>query len=61
MQVIRDLPTGPNCPIIATTAYYTTDSSSEIEMRGFDGCLLKPIDAVTLVDYLQKIVTKFHN
>jgi CheY-like chemotaxis protein len=44
-----------NCPIVATTAYYTTDSIPDFEQRGFDGYLLKPITPENLVSYLEKM------
>jgi DNA-binding response OmpR family regulator len=40
------------CPLIATTAYYTSDTMLDVRHEGFDGCLLKPIDPITIAAYL---------
>ena len=44
-----------HCPVIATTAYYTTDSLGELQEAGFDGYLLKPIDPMAIMPYLEGI------
>ncbi len=44
------------CPVVATTAYYTLDSVPEFQRRGFDGYLLKPISPEQLVGYLEQVV-----
>jgi CheY-like chemotaxis protein len=46
---------GITCPVVAITGYYTTDTMAEIHRKGFNGCLLKPLDAQELVNYLIKI------
>jgi CheY-like chemotaxis protein len=56
LQVLRSMPDMVQCPIIATTGYYTTDTMDNLEQRGFDGYLLKPLDPQELVSYLQSIV-----
>ena len=56
MQVIRAMPNSPACPIIAITGYYTTDTMADIKKHGFDGYMLKPLDPVEIVEYLQKMV-----
>jgi two-component system cell cycle response regulator DivK len=56
LNTIRSLPIPVTCPIIATTAYYTTDTMGELQKQGFDGYLLKPLDPESLVEYLQNIV-----
>jgi len=54
---LRELP-GFNCPVVATTAYYTTDSLPEFERRGFDGYLLKPIQPDNLLPYLHQVIAR---
>jgi CheY-like chemotaxis protein len=56
LQLIRALPDRPACPIIAITGYYTTDTMGDLKKHGFDGYMLKPLDPVEIVDYLQKLV-----
>jgi CheY-like chemotaxis protein len=56
LQVLRGMPDVVKCPIIATTGYYTTDTVNNLQRRGFDGYLLKPLDPQELVPYLQSIV-----
>src|SRR5436190_19085837 len=55
LHTLRSLPTPVTCPVIATTAYYTTDTTGDLEKQGFDGYLLKPLDPEDLVKYLQSI------
>jgi CheY-like chemotaxis protein len=43
------------CPVVATTAYYTSDTEGDVMKHGFDGYLLKPISPQTLIPYLEKI------
>ncbi len=43
------------CPIVATTAYYTTDTEGDVMKHGFDGYLLKPISPQDIMPYLEKI------
>ncbi len=56
LQAIRDLPHLDQCPVVATTAYYTTDTVTDIEASGFDGYLLKPLDPQELVTYLKSVM-----
>jgi two-component system, OmpR family, response regulator len=44
------------CPVVAITGYYTTDTEGDTLKRGFDGCLLKPIDPQELIAYLRALV-----
>jgi two-component system nitrogen regulation response regulator GlnG len=44
--------------IVATTAYYTQDTETEVFQRGFDGYLAKPIDSNALLEYLQRVVNE---
>ncbi|CAG1012371.1 MAG: response regulator [Anaerolinea sp.] len=57
-KVLKTLRATPQCqcPVIATTAYYTLDSLPEFVQRGFDGYLLKPIHPENLVQYLEGVV-----
>jgi CheY-like chemotaxis protein len=56
LQAIRGLPHLEQCPVVATTAYYTTDTVTDIEHSGFDGYLLKPLDPQELVAYLKSVM-----
>src|SRR5437762_12109006 len=56
LQAIRSLPHLAHCPVVATTAYYTTDTITDIERSGFDGYLLKPLDPQELVSYLKSVM-----
>jgi CheY-like chemotaxis protein len=56
LQAIRSLAHLQHCPVIATTAYYTTDTVTDIEQSGFDGYLLKPLDPQQLVVYLKHVL-----
>lgn len=56
LERIRALPTLNNCPVIATTGYYTTDTENMIMARGFDGLLLKPYGPEQIVTTLSAIV-----
>ena len=42
--------------VIATSAYYTSDSAQSITDSGFDGFIPKPIDPTQLVAYLESIL-----
>jgi CheY-like chemotaxis protein len=55
-QAIRDLPHLAHCPIVATTAYYTTDTVGDIQKSGFDGYLLKPLDPQQIAAYLRDVL-----
>lgn len=41
---------------VATTAFYTNDTSQEMLQRGFDGFVSKPFDVTELVPYLRRLV-----
>ncbi|MEZ4669417.1 MAG: response regulator [Anaerolineae bacterium] len=56
LQTIRAAQPGLNCPVIATTAYYTTDTMHEVLEAGFSGYLLKPLDPQQIFPYLQQMV-----
>jgi len=43
--------------VVAITAYYTTDTQAKMLSYGFDGYLPKPISALTLIPYLQNLVS----
>ena len=45
-----------NCPVVATTAYYASDSRVNIEAAGFDAFMPKPIIPQQLVFQLEKIL-----
>lgn len=46
----------PEARIVATTAYYTSDTGRDLEDRGFNGYLLKPVNPTTLIPYLNELV-----
>ncbi len=56
LHQIRKTRTIPDCRFVATTAYYTSDTSQEVLNRGFDGYIPKPFDSTNLVSYLRGIV-----
>mgnify|MGYP001445056603 CR=1 FL=1 len=58
LDAIRRMPHGPQTKVVATTAYYTNDTGQEIIERGFDGYLPKPLQADTLIRYLQSIAAQ---
>ena len=60
LKQIRAMIGATPCPIIATTAYYTTDSLGELQEAGFDGYLLKPIDPVAIMPYLEQLTQRSH-
>lgn len=53
---IRAMPHLNGCPILVTTAFYTTDSISDLTGDGFDACLLKPIDPHSLFQALRPYI-----
>jgi CheY-like chemotaxis protein len=55
---IRKHVLAPNSVVIATTAYYTSDTQREILSWGFSGYLPKPFDPATLVPYLEEVAGK---
>src|SRR5258708_28662359 len=56
MRQIRQSKLAPDCPIVATTSYYSTFGVHEAFEHGFDAFLPKPFDAAMLVSYLEDIV-----
>jgi CheY-like chemotaxis protein len=52
---IRKHALAPQSVVIATTAYYTTDTRCEVLSWGFSGYLPKPFDPATLVPYLEEV------
>ncbi|MBX3061562.1 MAG: response regulator [Anaerolineae bacterium] len=58
LKQIRKTAADPNCPVVATTAYYTNDTQQEIMNRGFDGYLPKPFDSSQLVSFLRSVAGK---
>lgn len=55
---IRKRTLAPNARVIATTAYYTDDTTDKVEAEGFSGYLQKPVNPTTLLSYLRKIAHK---
>jgi CheY-like chemotaxis protein len=55
---IRKNALAPNCSLIATTAYYTTDTQSEILSWGFSGFLPKPLKPPMIVPYLESMLKR---
>jgi len=55
-QRIRELPALNQCPVIATTGYYTTDTEAIIMGRGFDALLLKPYSPEQIVQTISEVV-----
>jgi len=58
LHQIRKHALAPNCSVIATTAYYTSETKGDVLARGFSGYLPKPLNPSTLVAYLEEIVTR---
>jgi CheY-like chemotaxis protein len=44
--------------VVATTAYYNSDTEAEVRERGFAGYLPKPFNPQTLATYLQSLIKK---
>ena len=58
LHQIRKHELAPNCSVIATTAYYTSETRSDVLARGFSGYLPKPLNPSTLAAYLEDMVTR---
>ena len=58
LQEIRAMPDLSDCPVIATTGYYTTDSPEAIIKHGFNALLLKPYDPQHVVEVLKEMVPR---
>ncbi len=54
---IRKHGLAPTSVVIATTAYYTSDTQREVLAGGFNGYLPKPFNPKTLVPYLVQIAS----
>ncbi len=52
---IRKHGLAPTSAVVATTAYYTSDTSREVLAWGFNGYLAKPFNPETLVPYLEQM------
>ncbi|HVO43462.1 MAG TPA: response regulator [Aggregatilineales bacterium] len=55
---VRALPRLSDCPVIATTAYYTSDSIANLQAGGFDRYLFKPYDPDQVIKVLYEAVGK---
>jgi CheY-like chemotaxis protein len=58
LQSIRELYPQLRCPVVATTAYYTSDTEGDVLNHGFDGYLLKPLVPQTLMAYLEEVTRR---
>jgi CheY-like chemotaxis protein len=56
LKQIREGDLNPECPIVATTAYYSHREAGYVLLHGFDGYLEKPLNAADLPNYLEKLV-----
>ncbi len=56
LQEIRAMPRFDRCPVVATTAYYTTDSQATMMKRGFTAVLLKPYDPQQVIQVLKAVL-----
>ncbi len=56
LKQIRKAALAPGCRVIATTAYYTTDTRDEALGRGFDGYIAKPFQSHDVVPYLRSVL-----
>ncbi len=54
---IRKHSLAPTSAVVATTAYYTSDTQREVLAWGFNGYLAKPFNPDTLVAYLEQVVS----
>ena len=55
-QQIRHSDLNPHCPIVATTAYYTSSAVRDVILNGFDAFLPKPISVMNLMPFLRQVV-----
>lgn len=58
LKQIRRESLAPTSRVVATTAYYTSDTEQEALRQGFDGYLAKPFDPNALVGFLHDVVTR---
>jgi two-component system, cell cycle response regulator DivK len=47
-----------NCPLVATTAYHSQTTATEVMNWGFKGFLPKPLQPTTLVADLEKVISR---
>lgn len=59
LQTIRNFQGDHHTPVIAITAYYTSDTMDDVLQAGFDGYMLKPIDPHQIIPYFQEIAGEF--
>ncbi len=55
LHYIRKHELAPASAVVATTAYYTSDTQREVLAWGFNGYLPKPFNPETLVSYLEQV------
>ena len=55
LQKLRQSPLDKNCQFVGTTSYWGLSTSSEMLERGFNGCLLKSLEACQILPYLQQL------
>lgn len=56
LDAIRKLPTSSQMRFVATTAYYSSDTTETVFAYGFDGYLPKPLDVGELVSKLRSVM-----
>lgn len=56
LKKLRSLAEDSRHIVIATSAYYTSDSAHLMENSGFDGFIPKPLDPTQIVPYLESII-----
>ena len=55
---IRKRTLAPTACVVATTAYYTDDTTDKVRAEGFSGYLQKPVNPTTLLAYLRELARK---
>jgi len=56
-QALNQIRAFSSVPVVATTAYHTLDTPHDVESRGFDGFLPKPLSTSSLLPYLKAVVS----
>ena len=56
LKKLRSLDDNLKHTVVATSAYYTSDSLQTITSSGFDGFIAKPINPTQIVPYLESII-----
>ncbi len=56
LRHIRHHKLADDCPIVATSAYYTPETEREMKEWGFSGFLPKPFDLPQLIPYLEQVI-----